>query len=217
MASLSSYDKGKRRFEGRRYLKDIEAAHRGMRLLLSPMREFQERQKRNRKKVWAPQMHLTLGNHEFRCVRATEDDPMLDGTIGLEDLKYEEFGWTVHPFLRPVKIDGVLYVHYVTTGVMGRPATTASAILSKKHQTVVVGHQQGKQIAYATRADGTTITAIIAGSAYPWEEDYLGPQGNQHWRGVLVLNEVREGQFDECFISLNYLERKFGTSTNGVS
>ena len=34
MSSLASYDVGKKSFEGQRYVKDIEAAHVGMQLLL---------------------------------------------------------------------------------------------------------------------------------------------------------------------------------------
>jgi hypothetical protein len=137
------------------------------------------------------------------------DEPLLDGTISIEDLGYEEHGWQVHEFLRPVCIDGVMYCHYFTSGVMGRPITTANALLTKKHQTCIAGHQQGKQIAYATRADGSTITGIIAGSAYLHDEDYMGVQGNKHWRGIIVLNEVRDGQFDEMFVSLSYLGQRY--------
>jgi len=39
MPSLSSYDKGKKAFEGRRYLADIKASHEAMEALLTPLRE----------------------------------------------------------------------------------------------------------------------------------------------------------------------------------
>jgi hypothetical protein len=74
----------------------------------------------------------------------------------------------------------------------------------------VAGHQQGKQIAYGTKADGTTITSIIAGSCYEHDEDYLGAQGNKHWRGVIMLHDVKDGMFDEMFVNLEYLKRKYG-------
>jgi hypothetical protein len=74
----------------------------------------------------------------------------------------------------------------------------------------IAGHQQGKQIAYATRADGKTITSIIAGSCYEHDEDYMGPQGNKHWRGVIMLHEVNDGAFDEMFVSLKYLNDRYG-------
>lgn len=46
-------------------------------------------------------------------------------------------------------------------------------------------------------------------NCYPHDESYLGPQGNEHWRGMLMCYEVVDGQFDEGFISLNYLRSKY--------
>lgn len=201
MPSLSSYDKGKKSFEGRRYRKDLDAAERAMDALMTPL---------VRCVGYKPDLHLTLGNHEDRIRRVVELQPEFDGLIRTDDLQYSSYGWKVHPFLKPIKLDGVMYAHYFTSGVMGRPITTAQALLTKKHMSCVAGHQQGKLIAYATRADGSTITGMIVGSCYEHDEDYLGPQGNRHWRGVVMLHEVRNGTFDEMFVSLEYLKRKFG-------
>ena len=143
MPSLSSYDKGKKSFEGRRYKHDVEA------------------------------------------------------------------GWEVLPFECPIIVDGVLYAHYVTAGALNRPVGSAAAIISKKHQSCVVGHQQGRQVAYAIRADGKTLTSIIAGSCYEHDEGYMGPQGNHYWRGIVVLHEVNDGCFDEMFVSLDFLKKRY--------
>ena len=199
MESLSSYDLGKKSFEGRTYKADIAAAKAGMKRLVDPIRRERE------VSGWNPRMVLTLGNHEYRIERAIELDRKLEGTISLTDLEYAKFGWEVHPFLEPVLIEGVCFSHYFVTGTMGRAASTASAILSKKHQSVIAGHLQGRQVAYATRADGSQITVIIAGSFYSHQENYLGIQGNKHWRGLVMLHEVLDGSFDESFISLRFL------------
>jgi hypothetical protein len=209
MPSLSSYDKGRKAFEGRRYKRDIEAAQEAMAAFLSPLQEFNERAKRNKEKQYHPRLVLTLGNHEARISRAIEDDAKLDGVLSLDDLKYKEFGWEVHPFLEVVVIEGVAFSHYFVTGVAGRPSSTAAAQLRKTNMSTVAGHQQGKQIAYATRADGSTITSIIAGSCYEHDEDYLGPQGNKHWRGCLMLHQVKAGSFDEMWVSLDYLNNRY--------
>jgi hypothetical protein len=120
-----------------------------------------------------------------------------------------QYGWEVYPFLERVIIEGVAFSHYFTTGTMGRPAGTAAAQLRKANMSCVAGHQQGKQIAYATRADGSTITSIIAGSCYEHEEPYLGAQGNQHYRGFLMLHEVKDGAFDEMWVSLQYINQRY--------
>lgn len=210
LPSLSSYDVGKKSFEGRRYRSDVEASHEAMGRLLHPLTEYNHRQRKNGKKQYKPRMILTLGNHENRINRVVDGDPKLDGTISVSDLNYEAFGWEVHPFLEVAIIDGIAYSHYFVSGVAGRPISSAQLTLNKKHMSCVAGHQQGRQVAYGYRADGKRITSIIAGSCYEHDEDYMGPQGNRHWRGCILLNEVSDGEFDECFISLNYLERRYG-------
>lgn len=209
MCSLSMYDKGKKSFEGRRYRLDVKAAHDAMEALLGPMREYNEMRLRNKKALYRPRMVLTLGNHEDRINRAISNDPILDGTISTDDLKYAEYGWEVYPFLQVVVIAGVAFSHYFQTGVMGRPASSAQAQLNKKMMSCVAGHQQGRQIASTYRADGKRITSIIAGSAYEHPEEYLGPQGNQHWHGIVMLHNVEDGQFDEMFVPLTWINEKY--------
>lgn len=209
MPSLSSYDVGKRQFEGRRYTNDIDAALEAMNELMSPIVNEQIRLRMNKKKHWNPRLVMTLGNHENRINRAVDNDPKLEGMLSVTDLGYDDFGWEVFPFLDVVVIDDIAYSHYFPTGVAGRPATTANAQLSKKHMSCVAGHQQGLQIATAHRADGKRLTSIIAGSCYEHNEDYLGPQGNKHWRGALMFHEVDQGQFDLMPVSLDYLNKKY--------
>jgi hypothetical protein len=212
MPSLSSYDaKGSKSYEGKRYKADIKAAKRAMGMLLQPLREYQKWTQASHKPRYEPRLVLTLGNHEDRITRAIESDPNhLEGLIALEDLGYAEAGWEVHPYLKPVEIDGIVYNHYFPTGQMGHPCGTARSILNKYHMSCFAGHQQGRDIAYARRADGKTITAIIAGSFYQHEEQYLNPITNNHWRGIYVLHEVSDGAFDEMPVSLNYLRSRYG-------
>ena len=214
MPSLSTYEpKGSKKFEGRRYKKDIEAAKQAMATLMAPIIKEQRRLARLGK-VWKPKLVLTYGNHEHRIPRAVDADPKLDGLISLKDLEYEKWGWKCYEFLKPVCIDNVVFSHYMVSGVMGRPVTTARALLTKHHQSCIVGHQQGRDIAYSKRADGTDMTAIICGSCYEHDEDYLNPQTNNHWRGLYMLLDVTpDGSFDELPISLNWLRRKYGKQT----
>ena len=165
---------------------------------------------RAKKKVWRPRLIFTIGNHEERIMRAVENDAMLEGLIGYQDFNLETHGWEVHPFLQPVIVDGVAYAHYFTSGVMGRPVSSARLMLNKKHMSCVMGHVQGRDIAFAQRADGTNMTGIFAGTFYDHDEDYLGAQGNGQWRGIWMLNEVRDGAFDEMPVSIRYLEDKYG-------
>lgn len=210
MPSLSSYDVGTKNFEGRRYKDDVESVHVAMDTFLSPIREYNQTQRRAHKEQYKPRMVLVLGNHEHRINKATNNDPKLDGTISIDDLKYKEYGWEVHPFLDVVIIDGVAYSHYFTTGVMGRPCVSAQQQLAKKHQSCVAGHQQGLQIATAHRADGRRLTSIISGSCYEHQETYMSQQGNNHYRGALMLYDVHDGEFNLVPVPLTYINQKYG-------
>lgn len=209
MPSLSSYDVGKKSFEGRRYLDDIKAGNDAMDLLLSSLNEHNERQRKNSKKLYNPRKVFLFGNHCNRINRAIENDPKIEGVIGYQDLKLS--GWETYDFLKVVTISGIAFSHFFVTGVAGRPASTASAQLNKVHQSCIAGHQQGLQIATGYRADGVRLTSVIAGSSYTHDEDYMGPQGNKnHWRGILDLRDVKPtGEFDLLPISTEYLSRKF--------
>lgn len=210
MPSLSTHDaKGSKYFEGLRYKKDIEVVHKAMEILLKPLKDEQARLKRNKEKTYKPRMVMLLGNHCNRINRAVNNNPMLDGLISTKDLGYEK-DWEVHGFLHPVFINGVGFNHYWPVGAMGRPASSANVLVSKLHMSCVAGHMQGKQVAYGKRADGKSICGIIAGSYYLHDEDYMDQLSNKHWRGLVMLNEVMDGHFDEMFLSIEYLERKYG-------
>lgn len=209
MPSLSSWDVGKKSFEGRRYKDDIEAGIHAMEVFLQPIRDEQQRLKVNKHKQWRPRMVYTLGNHENRIERAIESDPKLDGLIGYKDLQLEEMGFEVYDFLDVVVIDQIAYAHYFTSGIMGRPVSSARNMLSKKMMSCIMGHVQDRDIAYGRRADGTNILGLFSGIYYQHDEDYLTPQTNSSWRGIWMLNEVANGGCDELPVSMNYLRNKY--------
>lgn len=461
MPSLSSYDTGKKSFEGRRYTKDIQVAKTAMQMLMEPIWEEQFRLVHNKQKQWNPKLILTLGNHENRINRAINNDAKLEGLISVEDLDYKGFGWEVIPYLKPVTVDGISYCleenhkvltkdlryvklkdikvgeeilafeenptanfcgrkyktgivtkkkitpaqvykvvlsngkvftvtkdhrwlvrntkngtgwkhtyelkttdiipkyfdeweqdnsynagylagvfdgegclckpnskqggiqlsfsqnegivlnktidtisqlgfkpavhdyracklvriggssadkikflgtirperlidyfkpemlgrmqtiencyvvsvteqeefkniveietttstlivdgyahhncHYFVSGVLGRACSSARTLLIKHHMSCIAGHQQGRDIAYGQKADGSSMTSIISGSFYQHDEDYMTPQNNICWKGIWVLHEVNNGSFDELPVSLSYLSRRFGNATN---
>ena len=212
MPSLSTHDvKGSKYFEGKRYTKDVAVVKDAMQMLLAPLKEMQSKQKKNKEKVYKPRMVMLMGNHENRIDRAINNNPTLEGLISTKDLGYEK-DWEVHEFLHPVFINGVGFNHYWPVGAMGRAAGTAGAIISKLHMSCIAGHQQGKQVAYGKRADGQSICAIIAGSYYLHDESYMDKLSNKHWRGLVMLNEVDDGHFDEMFLSIEYMERRYDKS-----
>jgi len=211
MPSLSSYDRGKKSAEGKRVHLDIEASIEGMRLLLQPLHELQKQQKRNKKKVYTPRMALTLGNHEERIMRHADNNPELSELLSYDNLKYKEFGWEVHDYLKPVIINGVAYCHFMANPFSGKPyGGTAQNVLKQVGESFCVGHKQTLDV--ATRflpASGKQQWGIIAGACYAHDEGYKGHQGNHHWRGIVVKHNVQDGSFNPMFVDLDSLKERY--------
>jgi len=210
MPSLSSYDVGKKSFEGRRYSADVRAGNEAMKAFMEIIKAEQKRLRKHKKRVWKPRMIFTLGNHEYRIERAVENDAKLEGLMSYEDLYLKD--WEVYPYLKPVVVDGIAYCHFFTSGVMGRPVTNAKLLLQKKHMSCVMGHVQDRDIAFDRDASGKRMTALFAGIYYQHNEEYLNPQTNGSWSGLWMFNEVIDGAFDEMPISMSYLRRKYGAN-----
>jgi hypothetical protein len=124
----------------------------------------------------------------------------------MSDLDVTQYGFEDHEFLKPVEIDGVLYCHYFTSGAMGRPAASAAVVLRETQQSATQGHVQHTDIAMHRK---TQQTALFAGTFYSHDEDYLGHQGNNQRRQIVVKHEVEEGRYDLMFVSLKYLEKAY--------
>lgn len=204
MASLSSYDKGRKSFEGRRYKSDIEASKRAMDVLV---------------KDWAgkrydPKMVLTLGNHCNRIDRAVEAQAELEGVISVDDLAYSDWGWDVYPFLEVATVDGIAYSHFFPRAASGKVVQTrngapnAKAQLVREGRSCTAGHQQGIDIACLPLA-GRLQWGLIAGSCYMHKEGYLGPQGNTHWQGVVLKVGVTKGSYSPIIVDLPYLSKRY--------
>ena len=210
MASLSSYDVGRREMEGRRYRLDIEAANTGFDLLNAPLERWNSTKVKNHDKSFTPRRLITLGNHENRINVATSLDPKLHGTISTDDLNYADHGWEVHPFLDVVMIEGIAFSHYFVNNANGRPM---SGMIDTRIKNVgcsfVQGHQQGLKIGIVESATHRRRRGIVAGSCYLKNEDYRGPQGRNEWRGILVLHEAQDGDYCLMEVSLDFLCRKY--------
>lgn len=210
MPSLSSYDKGTARIEGKRYVHDVRSGNDAFDLLNAP---FYEHNKRRAKK-WRPHRLLLLGNHENRIVRASEEDAQLEGLLSLDALNAKAWGWDVAPFLEPRIVDGVSYAHYFYHPNTGRPYGGENLYTRLKNigHSFTMGHQQG--MAYAVRpVGGTRHHGLVIGSSYLHEERYLGPQSTAYWRGIVVCHEVRGGTYDPMFVSLDYLCHRYEKKT----
>jgi len=213
MASLSMYeDRASAYFHDKTYHDDIRAGLEGMDNLLSPLRYYQNRATINKKKRYEPRLVFCLGNHEHRIARAVHKDPRLQGTIGYKDLMLSKYGWEEHGFLDIVEIDGILYSHYFVNPLSLTKNPLSGNIenrLQKVGQSFSQGHQQVYQHGMIHDALGRAKMGLVWGTCYEHDEDYLGPQGNARFDGVMVKNEVKNGFYCGMPLSLDYLKRKY--------
>lgn len=201
--SLSTYDLKTKRAEGKRLKADLDSLQESVATLMGPI--IKAKKKR-------PGLHVVLGNHEERLDRYVNENPELDGVLPTPTDIYRAAGWDVHEFLTPVVLDGMAYVHYMANPLSGKPyGGSALSILRNVGHSFVMGHRQVLDVATRTLpVDGRQQWGIVAGACYPHDEDYKGAQGNKHWRGIIVLHEVEDGDCCPMFVSLEYLGRKYG-------
>jgi calcineurin-like phosphoesterase family protein len=210
MPSLSMYDRGTKKSEGKRYVHDIAAGNLGMSLLMRPIIELNKKLRARHEPQYKPQLHFVMGNHEERILRHANANPNMAGQIGYKDFNLKKYGWKVHDFLHVAKIDGVSYAHYFAQPNTGKPWGGAAQLRLKNIGfSFTMGHQQGKQGAERYLQDGTAQRGLIVGSFYQHDEDYKGPQGNYHWRGVVMKHEVIDGNYDLMEVSLAFLEKRY--------
>jgi hypothetical protein len=206
--SLSSHDKpGSLKMEGARYEDDVAVGNEAFARLSAPLFKEIKRQSRN-KRGWDPQREFLFGNHCDRVTRALNQEPKLRGCISLRHCITD--GWHRNDFLSRLWIDGVVYSHYFQNN--GSRFAIGGSIdnrLNKVGESFVQGHQQG--LVYGSRIypTGKTRHGLVAGSCYVHREEYRGNQGQRHWRGVVVLNEVSDGDYCVMPLTLDYLARRY--------
>ncbi len=200
---------GSLELETQRYEDDLLAGDVGFAQLSAPMEAEEARLARNKKKGWKPRKVFLKGNHETRPDRVAAQSPKLQGVLGSHQCDTRD--WEVHEFLKVVQIDGIRYSHYFqnvnsSKGIGG----SIDNRLNRIGESFVQGHEQGFLYGNRTFPTGKVKHGLVAGSYYLHDEAYKGAQGNGHWRGIVVLNEVQDGNYDVMPLSIDYMRRKYG-------
>lgn len=206
--SLSSWDRGKAAAENRRVTRDYAYFVRSVDLFMTEI---------ERVKGYRPRLVFTDGNHDGgREDRYENENPELLGVLPKSRDYLASVGWETHRFMRPVVIDGVSYCHLhprtlsgkVTASSMKFGAPNAAVMIRANMRSCTAGHSPGVQYAVHP-GDKGLYHGLILGSSYTHNETYLPLSGNAYWRGVVMKNRVRNGTYDPCFVSLDYLKARF--------
>lgn len=209
MPSLSMHDAaGSKGMEGARYEDDVAIGNQAFERICKPLEAEQARLVRNKGKQWKPRKIFLFGNHCNRINRAVNNSPKWAGTIGEHHLRTRD--WERHAFLERVWLDGIVYSHFFQNSHSSHAiGGTIDNRLNKIGASFAQGHEQGLRYGTRIQATGATWHGLVAGSCYLHIEDYRGAQGQRHWRGVVVLNEVKDGDYCVMPLTLDYLCRKY--------
>ncbi len=202
--SLSSYDKGKAAAENKRLSKDWDAFRQSVDLLEPAF------------KTYNPRRVFCEGNHEGRLARYQNDNPSLD-TLPCVVTYLRERGWETHRFLKVARVEGVAVSHLFPRSLKGTITNTgvkygapsAEHMVRANMTSCIAGHKPGFD--YKPYHNGVRMFhGLIAGSFYLHKETYNGPDADVAWKGVAVLNRLRNGDFDPSPCRIDYLRERYG-------
>lgn len=202
MPSLSSYEeKGSKAKEGARVEDDLEAGNAFMDLLEESIggKENQPEEK-----------IFLMGNHEQRIERAINQDPKWEGVISYDNFRLEERGWQVYNYQEVVWRENIAFSHMFYYPRTGRSISgSIENRLNNIGCSFVQGHEQGIKYTPRNYPTGRTYHGLVAGSYYLHHEKYQGPQGNNYFRGLVVLNNVHDGDYSIMPLDVEYLCEKY--------
>lgn len=214
MPSLSRFNSNLEA-EGLKLKADLEAGNEAMLELMLPLIKHNGKRKFQKKKLYRPKLTYIVGNHDpqVRIPRLIDEHPILEGFLTDNTNTFlEGLGFEVVDFLKIKNIEGIRFSHYIQNphSVKGAPlGGQIDTMLKNAGHSFVMGHCQTYKMGKHFLSDGTQRLGIVAGAFYDHEERYQGPQGNRHWRGIVQLNDVKDGSADVCELSLDYLKRKY--------
>lgn len=207
MPSLSTYDKGKKSFQGRNYKRDINAHLDFHEKMFAPIKALKRK---------LPYSVFCVGNHEHRISRAIEFSPELDGAISLNDLNLNYWYDDVIDYSGGtpgvINIDGVSYAHYFVGGIAGRPLGglhAGYAIATKKFSSATCGHSHLFDTSWHVDLKGNPIIGTVVGCYQDYDNDWAGEVAGLWNRGVVVCRNVDNGGYDLQYIRLDTLRQEY--------
>jgi hypothetical protein len=207
MASMSSYDKGKKSFNGRNYNADINAGLDFDEKLWAPIKKAKKKR---------PRRIFIEGNHENRLKKLLDLQPELEGTVGFDDLdlnkNYDDIVEYKGQTPGVISVDNIFYSHYFCSGVMGRPIGgehPAASLISKQYSSCTCGHIHITDFSTRTDPNGKRIMGLVAGVFQDYDSPWAGEINKLWWRGVIIKHNVEDGCYDPQWVSIDQLRKEY--------
>jgi hypothetical protein len=169
--------------------------------------EFEHAAPKGMEKVVIP------GNHDERPDKLANDNPTLEDLFDVWE-HHRAAGWHVGKYLEPYESEGWAFVHYLT----GRGTQRAIAgkfhplrLLERvKYQTSICTFHSHRLQWWMERGPIRTTHGLVAGCYLEHREDYAGPDNEEWWSGAIVMNNVRQGDADLEFWSIDRIRETYG-------
>lgn len=94
--------------------------------------EYNNSQRKKKKKLYKPSKYLTLGNHDIR-----------NGVTVIEDI-FTGHGWNVVDYQQPLNLKGITFCHCMAKGLSDQMCVTAQELVENWGNDIVVGHGHHK-------------------------------------------------------------------------
>lgn len=203
LESLSDWDKNHRKaMEGRRYWEEIEAGNRALNAIDLCILNAQKKQKRSKKKAYAPEKVFIYGNHENRLERYHNSNPIFDdGSTSIRsNLDLDKRNYTCVNYGDHYVVEDCRFTH-IPFSMADKPISgmgVARKALARYSGSVVFGHTHRKEVDYSKNLDATTNKiAYSCGCFFEHNEEYkLAPDAYPTWRGVSILHHYSSTEFD---------------------
>ena len=159
------------------------------------------------------------GNHEQRIKKAISIDPRLEGKkygVSFGHLETDYFFKEYHPYEHSApsiaSYDGVHYAHFFGAGAYGRPISGehhAGNMVKKLGASATCGHSHKLSYYHKAESFPYPTNGLVAGCFKGKEESWAG-QANREWSsGVCIKTNLRHGQYDFRWVSLDALRREY--------
>lgn len=158
--------------------------------------------------------HIVIeGNHENRIQRWLDDNVKWQGNdeqppvISYTHMDFEQRGYLWVPYLQPLEIAGFNAVHELRTpkGMAAGAKYIARWCLNNLPGSWFWGHSHFKDIAHEARG-----MAINVGCFFEHEMAYSNFANRFYDRGIMILNNAKDGFADEEWWSMERIRARYG-------
>lgn len=211
MSSLNSYDtRYPQAIVSQSYQEDIETVLDAQEKLWS---------KFTARRVRRPYRFGFEGNHEHRIKKAVQLDPRLEGDkygVSFSHLQtkkhYDRYFHYENSAPAIATIDGVSYSHFFSSGNYGTAISGVHhgyALTTKLASSATCGHSHKRSYFAKQEAVPNPIHGLVVGCMKGEDEAWAGQSNREWWKGCVIKRNIREGNYDLQFVSMEALERDY--------